>query len=573
MKRRRLIFLCFLVTSLCLSPVSASSYESFAHPDTCFSDMVYTGIDADAVDTFCEQFAHEPVTLYPELLALYDEIYTQEQLAFIRMCQNANDTDAAAESERAANNSVYARDRICLALSEALLSPQGNALAALMPEGEAEAFADYAALSDDEISSAGQETALVSQYYLLPDDESFADAAGELYLRLAALRRTEAERAGFDSYPEYAYYVNFAREYAPEDMEPLRRMVKTTIAPLYTRCVAALYSAPPLRDDEIIPPDEQIMGAIAAHIGEISPELTESMDFLLRNRLYFLSSGDELLDTGYTAFLPAYRSAFIFDHASSRFYAFKDAVHEFGHFNAAYHDPTPMLYQFDSIDVAEIQSQGMELLFLPYLQDIVARSEQERDTVKLQLLSDILGSVVDGCLYDEFEQAVYADPDMSVAQLHKLEKRLLREYSLDALYGNEPGWCYVTHLFDNPCYYISYAVSAIPALDIWLRSLNDRGAAVDAYMSVSAARTDAWFFDVLADNDLCDPTDARDMVRLARALEQELESLSGKSSAPMQMTCFAAGVMLIVILLFILRRKKSAERKPLSTDDDSVAIE
>lgn len=560
-----------LAVLLCASCVSASYYEPVSHTDVPFSEMRYTGIDPEAVDAFCARFENDPIALYPELVALYDEIYTQDQLAYIRMCKNVSDEALAEESERTSGNYTTASDRIYLALSRALDSPHGDELAALMPEGEAEVFANYEPMSEDAFTASDEETALLHQYYQLPDDESFADAAGELYLRLAALRREEAAQAGFDSYPEYAYYVSYAWEFAPEDMAALQRIVKKRLAPLYVRCALAFYDAPPLRGDEDIPADDEIMNAVAAYIGEVSPELNEAMDYLLRNRLYFIASGDELLDTGYTSSLPAYGAAFIFDRAYSRFYAYKDAVHEFGHFNAAYHDPMPMLYQYDNMDVAEIQSQGLELLFLPYLQDILAgEDESQRNVVALSLLSDILYSVVSGCLYDEFEQAVYADPDMTVSGLHKLEQRLLAEYGLSELYDAEPEWPYVTHLFSSPGYYISYATSAVPALDLWLRSLSDRDAAVDAYLSISAARTDAWFFDVLYDNGLCDPTDSGDLARFAGALEQQLGKFL-PDAAPAAILPIAGTVIVLgVIVVVLLRRKSSVESESFDDADEET---
>ena len=557
-------FVCFAVLAIALTlaapTASAAYYEAFEHPDTSFSDMAYTGINTGAVDAFCARFARDPVGLYAALVALYDEVYTRNELAYIAMCQNAGDAALSARCEEANADFAYASDAICLALSEALDGPQGGALRALMPEGEADAFAGYEPYSDGELATAAEENALIQQYYLLPDDQNFADAAAELYLRLAALRRDESERAGFDSYPEYAYVASYAREYMPEDARELHRIVKSRIAPLYVKCVLALDAAGAAWDEDDMPSDAEILDAIGAHLGDISPELTEAFDFLRRNRLYCIGGGDELLDMGFTDFLPAYRSAFLFNKVGTRYEAFETTVHEFGHFNAAYHDPTPALYQYNNIDVSEIQSQGLELLFLPALQDILAGdSPDRRSVVALTAVSDMLGSIVDGCLYDEFEQTVYAAPDMTAKELHALEQRLYREYGLDAIFGSDPYWVYISHLFDQPCYYISYAASALPALDLWLWSIDDRAAAVDAYMRVSAARTDAWFLDVIYDNDLCDITYRSDVVRLANKLETQVDALIAEVPAMTHTGVrIAAGALVVVTIgaVFLLRRKK-----------------
>ena len=48
-------------------------------------------------------------------------------------------------------------------------------------------------------------------------------------------------------------------------------------------------------------------------------------------------------------------------------------MHEFGHYNAAYHDPMPAIYMTSVLDVAEIHSQGLELLITKYADEPAKR--------------------------------------------------------------------------------------------------------------------------------------------------------------------------------------------------------
>ena len=552
-----------LAAALCLaaSPLAAAHYEAFAHPDVAYSDMECRGIDLDAVAEQCARFAADPLGEYDALLALYDDAYTQRELAFIHMCENPADDAACAASERA--NSAFSRaaDAICAALGEALEGAQGGALAARMPEGEAEGFLGRVPSDEAELDALSEEDALVQAYYSLPYDDAYASSAAEIYLRLAGLRRSEAARAGFDSYADYAYAVLFAREYDSAEMRALERIVRQELAPLYVRCVLALDRRTAPWDDADVPDDTEILDALQAHMGGVSGELTEALDYLRRNGLYRIG-GEPMYDTGFTSSLPAYRAPFLYNYVSTRFGAFQTTVHEFGHFNAAYHDPTPMLYQYPTMDLSELQSQALELLFLPALQDILAGADEDaRAYVALSAVTELLSSLVDGCLYDEFEQAVYADPGMTAEGLDALERSLNRAYGLDALYDDTPFWCEITHLFDQPFYYISYAVSALPALDIWLRSLTDYDAAVDAYLNVSAARTDAWFLDVLYDNRLCDVTDPDEVRRLAVELRGQLDPLIDRRDHTVEYRALAGGAALLVVgaLLFLVRRRKRIE--------------
>ena len=363
MKRKRILSLLLAAALAVLAalPCSAAHYEPFEHPDVSFSDVVYTGVDRAAADALCARFARDPLGEYDALVALYDELYTQCELAYILLCENADDAAYSAAYEQAENDFDYASDRLFLALSEALDGPEGDALRAQMPEGEADAFSGYEAAGGDELAALSEETALMQEYYLLPDDDAFPEAAAELYLRLTALLRAQAEEAGFDSYSEYAYQAHYAREYGPGDIARLRETVRERLAPLYVRCVRALDERRPPWDDDDVPSGDEILAALAAHMGEVSPELTEAMDFLLRSGFFCVGSGDELYDGGFTTTLPAYGAPFLFNRVGTRFDAFQSTVHEFGHFNAAYHDPTPALYQYAGTDLSELQAQGLEI--------------------------------------------------------------------------------------------------------------------------------------------------------------------------------------------------------------------
>ena len=562
MKRKKILSLLLAAALAVLAalPCSAAHYEPFEHPDVSFSDVVYTGVDRAAADALCARFARDPLGEYDALVALYDELYTQCELAYVLLCENTDDAAYSAAYEQAENDFDYASDRLFLALSEALDGPEGYALRARMPEGGADAFSGYEAADGDELAALSEETALMQEYYLLPDDDAFPEAAAELYLRLTALRRAQAEEAGFDSYAEYAYQAHYAREYGPGDIARLRETVRERLAPLYVRCVRALDARRPPWDDDDVPSGDEILSALAAHMGEVSPELTEAMDFLLRSGFFCVGSGDELYDGGFTTTLPAYGAPFLFNRVSTRFDAFQSTVHEFGHFNAAYHDPTPALYQYAGTDLSELQAQGLEMLFLPCLQDILAgEDEADRAYVTLTALSTMLSSLIDGCLYDEFEQAVFADPDMTTEDLFALEMQLYRDYGLDAVYELEPFWPYIPHLFDQPFYYVSYAVSALPALDVWLRAQDDRAAATEAYLNVSAARTDAWFLDVVEENDLCDVTSRRDLARLADGLERELAPLldeAADGAQTLSVWWIAATVVLGACVLLVWKRRQ-----------------
>ena len=543
---------------------ASAYYPDRAHTALTYDAMPKDGIDLASVASALRRFEADPAGEYEALLSLSDELSTREALAEIESSIHGTDEALSDALEQTQSDYSRAMDMLSVSLERALNGPRGEELRAVMPDWAAEGFVGYEEMSEEEMARADRESELVQDYYLLPRDRDFHDAAAELYLSLTALRREEARAAGYESYAAYAYDTVYSRDFTPEEVETLRRLVKTRIAPLCLRCEEAAARTKPAWDTERVPETEELLDLLEEHLPHVSPELSEALSYLRQNGLYCIGQDEALLDMGYTLSLPYYGSAFLFNRVHYRLESIKSTIHEFGHFNAAYHDPTPSLYAFSNIDVNEVQSQGLEMLFLPCLQEILAgEDEEQRSLIELYVVGDMLSSVVDGFFYDEFEQAAFDHPDLDAAGLDALERRLLKEYGLDALYGSEVYWPEVGHLFEQPFYYISYAVSALSALDIWQLSLRDRDEAVDAYLRVSAADSAEWFLDVLDESGLQDVTDPACLESIARGVESHFgETLDASPWLALQRYAAPAAVAVVTLLVVLplLRAARKGNR-------------
>ena len=59
------------------------------------------------------------------------------------------------------------------------------------------------------------------------------------------------------------------------------------------------------------------------------------------------------------------------------------------------------------------------------------------------------------------------------------------EYGLDEVYGyTGTEWALISHTFQTPLYYISYAVSMVPALELYELSQEDPAGARSAYFNI-----------------------------------------------------------------------------------------
>ena len=155
---------------------------------------------------------------------------------------------------------------------------------------------------------------------------------------------------------------------------------------------------------------------------------------------------------------------------------------------------------------------------------------------KLNVIYSILDSIIQGCLQDEFQQEAYAaakDHTLTVEELNRLAYRLYSEYGMNIMPGAEQlyGWVTIPHTFEVPFYYISYAASAVNALDILSISQADYQKAVDTYMSLTALPASVSYQDVLAQVGLHNTFEPDTLQFIRAGVEDYIASLTVISAA------------------------------------------
>ena len=333
-------------------------------------------------------------------------------------------------------------------------------------------------------------------------------AGGSIYLELAEIYKTMAERAGYDNFADFAYKTEYNRDYTLEDSQKLHEYVKEYIAPLFNRLAEELPeintsgSNSPFDYEEIL----------TSYFSSVSPDMSKAYEYMKKHGLYSIGSGSKRRPGAFTTFLHSYDIPFIFQNTNNNYTDIETFIHEFGHFYAYYlnGDNTDSF-----IDIAEIHSQANELLFLPYFEDIYG-SEAYEDITLYTMLSQ-LNSIVTGCLIDEFEQGVYSGNYNTVEELNALFASLCEEYSLI----NYPDyiWTTVQHIFLSPCYYISYTTSLIPALEIYTASLENRETGIEMYNSVLSEYVNCTgFMDLLTKSGFSNPFSEETIISIANSV-------------------------------------------------------
>lgn len=280
------------------------------------------------------------------------------------------------------------------------------------------------------------------------------------------------------TYDTETFYDNYNRDFTADEIITLSKVVKEELLPVMKSIEDSLEDIPhydDVYDDPVM--FDNPFETISEYAEKLSPEIAGSAYNLVDNSLYMMTSGDDCYNGSFTIDLPLRNSGLIYTYQYGDYYDLPTAIHEFGHFHAGRFDTTPTYLMANNIDISEIQSQGMEMIFMPLYDDIYG---EQADAMRMIKLYDMLDSVISGFIIGEFEYTVLKNLDtMTAEDIVETFSSFMEDYASDY------NFYYISHIFEQPGYYISYGVSALAAFDIWEESLSDNAKAVKMYESLA----------------------------------------------------------------------------------------
>jgi len=347
-----------------------------------------------------------------------------------------------------------------------------------------------AILSDTSLSN--------DEYYRLYDAycAQLNEKAGAIFLQQIPIRIEIANRLGYQDYVTYCYDT-YGRDYTPQDARTLHDAVKKYIAPVFIKASERNDTSDL---DAATFEEDAFFSALSSSAGAFSPLLSEPVTYLLKNRLYDMSVSDVKMDSSFTTYIADYRAPFIFSAWDGYAENVATVLHELGHFTNYYHNADVGYSAGDSLDLAEVDAQALVLLLFD---DYEGFYGDLADQARTSALIDAMYSLLSGCMEDEFQQDIYENPDMTLEEMNKLYAKLANEYGLEQVYGYQgTEWVLISHTFQTPMYYISYAASMVPALELLDLSRSDPTAARNAYFNIILREPYASLDDLLVKNGL-----------------------------------------------------------------------
>ena len=458
------------------------------HADVDYADMTWYIYDAAELLDKAARLGEtadgkEAADLYDWLMAEYAKVYTLDNLAYIDFYAHPGDetlSDACRQLDSVLNE---VNDAFCTALSDALDGPAGSALRSYIGEDKATALVGYDEQTDRQREITERVSELTLQYnalimeYLSYDEET--EKIGALYRELVDLHNEEAQIVGYKDYADYAYEASYGRDFTPDDAAALCEAVKPYARQYfgslyYNEATYADFSA----DTDLT--ERELVGLVTQYMPRVSDDAAKAAAYMEKHGLYFMDSAERVSDLGFTTTLDQYNAPFIYLALYGDQNDIQSMFHEFGHYYDAYMNPVPdLLLSVGSLDIFEIHSTGMEALSTGWYEDIYG---EDADLARIRFLDSALYTVFSGCLFDEFQRVVYADPTLTPEQISQTFVTIARSYGLRS-FGKEFShyWMQVNHNFESPFYYISYAVSMLASLQIYEMAENDWAAAADFY--------------------------------------------------------------------------------------------
>ena len=497
---------------------------------------------------------------YQKLLDESCRIGTDYALAYIRYMENLT-SDYAEDMTTLEDISTETSDALSQTLARLLDGDYADLIRKLLGGDDlAEELEDYTETDEALLSLSKEASRMVQQYNALTlaqisvtlDGETYtmdsldeieeealywevATALGKkeneqlapILIDLIELYNQTAELSGYDGYAELAY-EGYSRDYTPEDARALHAAVKESIVPVYQEIgeLVQSYENPDVLGEIDA---EKLVEIVGEHIGTVDADLDLSFRHMSQVGLYsidyYTGRGD-----GFTINLPQYNDAAIFMDLVGSDSDLETLVHEFGHYNAGMHQKQQALDTGFCMDTSEIHSQGLEVLFLSCADAVYG--DENAAVKKLNILYNLLDSIIQGCLQDEFQQLSYAaakDHKLTVKELNELACRLYSEYGLETQPGAKEiySWVEIPHTYESPFYYISYATSAVNALDILSISQEDYREAADTYMRLTALPMDIPYQKALEQVGLHNTFDADTLQFIGQGVAEYVNDLSG----------------------------------------------
>lgn len=370
---------------------------------------------------------------------------------------------------------------------------------------------------------------------------SISEELDEIYDKLVKNRTKQAKEMGYENFIELGYYRMNRNCYDKDMVENYRRQVKEYFVPFAEKMHERRRERLGLEKLSYIDAGVYFLNGNPAPVGtpeeimkngqkmysEMSAETKEFFDFMIENELFDVLGRKTKKAGGYMTSLPVYNAPFIFANFNGTSGDVDVITHECGHaFQGFVSGKDPIQEHWDiTMETAEIHSMSMEFFAEKWTELFFGGRAQDYKNMHLE---DAAAFIPYGCMVDEFQHIVYANPDMTPKERRSEWLRLEAvyrphmDYEEDPFFGKGGLWQRQLHIYDYPFYYIDYCLAQTCAFQYKVKMDEDYKAAWESYLKLCQLSAKDFYTNMLKEVGLDSPFEDGCVRNIIRKLESKM---------------------------------------------------
>lgn len=372
-------------------------------------------------------------------------------------------------------------------------------------EGQIYSEAEINKLHESKDKEVRKASRIAKYKVILKQKDEFEDILN----KLIHIRNEIAKVNGYESYLDYMNEEKGRRGYGEAELNAFCEQVKKDLAPFteeLRKAQARRLGVDKLSitdyciifpdgNSEPIGDDAYLLNAAREMYEGLSKETEEFYNLMVEHELMDVkASPNKISNMGFALDLEKVKLPYVFGNCNGTIYDVVVFTHELGHAFQGYlsmKEQALSEYYTAVNDVAEIPSKAMEQFAYPYAEKFFG---EDADKFRFLHLQQALFEICDYTQINEYESWIYNNPDSSLHEKAMKYEEMERLY--DSSYDNselieyiEAGGKIINNmaLYMFPKYVISYALSAMCALQFGKRIVEDKESTWNDYMKLCSA--------------------------------------------------------------------------------------
>ena len=365
-----------------------------------------------------------------------------------------------------------------------------------------------------------------------------------IYDSIIKLRNDMAIKLGYSNFVSLAYDRLKRYSYNQGDIKKHRELIKIYIVPLantiieeqkkelgfeklyyYDENVMFLDS-----EAKLIVNEKNIINAAKEMYEEMSSETKEFFDYMEKSKNMDLESRDNKKWGAFCAFIPDFKTPFVYGNFENTAEDVDLLTHEMGHGFQMYRSRNFDLpeYRFPTLDSCEVHSMSMEFLSYPFMDKFFG---EDANKFKFSHLTQYIKFIPYCALIDDFQHFIYENPECTMDERNEYYKKIEKEYmpyrNYDDLTYFNSGRFYQKqgHLITDPMYYIDYSLALNVALQLFSELEENKETTVNKYIKLCDIGGSKSFIELVKEAGLISPFDENSFKAINKEIQNKLIEL------------------------------------------------